>query len=520
MLRKGLSAAPVLIATCLILVFWTGTGAPRAAGATAPHAFPAALSSLVHQGRIPPATYRNDLRIWNGALREEHRIAHWRSVQLTDVTSLLDELAVRGQVTANRLAALIVMLNRNAQYWPTGARLAYPDRVQFPGSELVWQYYPGYGLQFQVLGTFGEGDGYYEAGPADYPKLIELIREVGKLAVRRAGGIAWEYYFNWDGGQPPWVSAMAQATGIEALTNAYLATGNHAYLTEAHDALPLLERRPPSGTAVAAAAGTRFLQYSFAPGTDIINAYLQTLLGLYDYAQASLDPSALALFRSGTAQAQSELPSFIISGWSLYQPGVPDNLNYHELVTGFLRLLCQKTSIPVYCRTYSTFSSDLTTKPKLTQVTVAAVAGKSFNLQFALSKYAAVGVTLSRGSKSYLYTKQSFYAGTDSFKAHALKAGTYSLTRSATDPAGNYTRTTGELQVCSGSCPPYAIKPPSTTTTTSTTPTSTTPTTTSTTPTATSTTPTTTTTTTTTTSTVTATPPTTTAPAGGGMSGL
>ena len=31
-----------------------------------------------------------------------------------------------------------------------------PDqRIQFSGSELVWEYYPGQGLQLQVLGTFG-----------------------------------------------------------------------------------------------------------------------------------------------------------------------------------------------------------------------------------------------------------------------------------------------------------------------------------------------------------------------------
>jgi hypothetical protein len=492
----------------------------RAAGPTPPNGFPAALLELVRAGQIPGATYRNDLRIWNRALAEEANVAHWRAVQLAGVTSLLHELAVRGQVTAGRLPALIVMLNRNAQYWRTGARLAYPDRVQFPGSELVWQYYPGYGLQFQVLGTFGEADGYYEAGPSDYPKLVELMRQVNQLAVRRAGGIAWEYYFNWEGGEPPWVSAMAQATGIEALTDAYLATGNHAYLTEAHDALPLLERRPPSGTAVAAAAGTRFLQYSFAPGTDIINAYLQTLLGLYDYEQASLDPTALALFNSGNAQAQRELSRFIIAGWSLYQPGVPDNLNYHELVTGFLKLLCQKTSVPVYCSTYETFSTDLVTKPSLAQVTIAAVAGKSFGLRFSLSKYAAVGVQLSRGGKNYLYTKKDFYAGTDSFKTAALKAGTYSLTMSATDPAGNYAQITGQVQVCAGSCPPYAIKPPpSTTTTTTPTTTSTTGTGTTTTGTGSGTGTTTTGTGTGTSTTVTSTTPTTTT-AGGGSSGL
>ena len=196
-------------------------------------------------------------------------------------------MATDGKVTVSRLPVLMLTLANNTRYWKTGASLQNGAAVQFQGSELVWEYYAGSGIQLQVLHTFGEGDGYYEAGPSDYAKLATLMSEMVPLAVRRGGGIAWEYYFNWEGGRPPWVSAMAQATGLEALTNAYLATGNRRYLTDAHQALPLLETSPPTGVAVRTPLGTRYLQYSFTPGTDIINAFLQTLLGLYDYAQVS-----------------------------------------------------------------------------------------------------------------------------------------------------------------------------------------------------------------------------------------
>jgi hypothetical protein len=484
----------------------------RATQSAAPQSFQDSLLQLFDTAQIPRATYLNDLSLWSRALTEEKQIAKWRRAQLTDVTALLDQLATRKQVTAARLPVLIVMLNRNAQYWRTGAKLVYPDRVQFAGSELVWQFYPGYGLQFQVLGTFGEGDGYYEAGVSDYPELVTLMNEVKQMEVTRAGGIAWEYYFDWEGGAPPWVSAMAQATGIEALTDAYLATSDHTYLTEAHDALGLFEVKPPVGTAVKTTLGTRYLQYSFAPKTDIINAYLQTLLGLYDYEQASLDPTALALYNAGNAQAQSELNSFIISGWSLYQPGVPDNLNYHELVTGFLKLLCAKTKIPVYCTTYQTFESDLTskTKPVLEQLTLGVKPDRAFSLTFYLSKYASVGVQLTNGRKNFLYTKVAYEGGTRSFQAPKLKAGTYSLSMSATDPVGNYTKITGEVKVCASGCSQTIRATPVTTTTTTTTATTTTPT-----STATSTTPSTTT-PTTTTGTQTA-PPATTTTGGAGL---
>ena len=143
---------------------------------------------------------------------------------------LLHELAASGQMTAGRLPALFLTLQRNAEWWLNGAMLSYGQRVQFGGSKLVWEYYPGQGIQLQVLGTFAEADGYFEAGKSTYPGLESLMSEMIPLAVRRAGALTWEYYFDSDGGRPPWVSAMAQATAMEALANAYKATRQQSYL--------------------------------------------------------------------------------------------------------------------------------------------------------------------------------------------------------------------------------------------------------------------------------------------------
>jgi hypothetical protein len=423
--------------------------------------FAQALLRLEQSGALQVAAYQSDLRTWRQALGEQTHLARWRATQLGDVIATLDEMAAAKQVTVTRLPVLMLTLANNAAYWKSGSPLANGASVQFQGSELVWEYYAGSGIQLQVLHTFGEGDGYYEAGSADYPKLVSLMSEMVPLAVRRGGGLAWEYYFNWDGGKPPWVSAMAQATGLEALTNAYLATKNQQYLSYAHDALPLLRTRPPVGVAVPTQLGTRFLQYSFTPGTDIINAFLQTLLGLYDYQQVSLDPVASDLYNAGTAQAEAELKTFVVPGWSLYQPGEADPLNYHQLVTGFLKLLCQKTQVPVYCTTYQQFAGDLLNRPQLTLFTTSAAAAQRFGLRFRLTKYAAVGVTLSRGGRNYLYTKRSFFAGTRAFNSPKLRAGTYDLAMSVTDPAGHYGSLSTSFRVCRGGCPaqPDAIAP-------------------------------------------------------------
>ncbi len=115
----------------------------------------------------------------------------------------------------------------------------------------------------------------------------------------------------------------------------------------------------------------RFVQYSFAPSrsAEIINAFLQTLIGLYDYAQESGDAQASTLFAAGNAEAESEVPHFDTGAWSLYQPGQEDDLSYHELVTGFLQQLCSRTAAPVYCTTAQHFQADLVTPPQLSLLT-------------------------------------------------------------------------------------------------------------------------------------------------------
>ncbi len=319
----------------------------------------------------------------------------------------------------------------------------------------MWEYYPGQGLELQVLATFGKADGMYTAGQSQYPQMQALLAEMIPLAVQRAGGLDWEYYFQFDGGRPPWTSAMSQGTGLEALTRAAEAFGRLAgpgggsstYLQIAHQALQVFTVAPPVGVRVPTSVGTRYVQYTFTPGTDIINAFLQSLIGLYDYSKYSGDQEAAQLFAAGNAQAESELPRFDTGAWSLYQPGVEDDLNYHVLVTGFLDQLCSRTAAPVYCTTAQHFHAYLKTPPVLSLLTMQAPGKRGFTLRFSLSKYSHVGIVITRGQKTVLYTSASFPHGTDSFAVSPQKPGTYEVALSATDLAGNFARITGTLQV-------------------------------------------------------------------------
>ena len=406
------------------------------------------LTRLYEAGSISNTTYVGDSALLRSAVVAVRRLKGARATQLEAVLRTLDSIAAAGQLTPSRLPALFLTLARNLQWWTTGPLLSYGQRVEFAGSQLVWEYYPGQGIQLQELGNFGKADGLLSAGAAAHGQLQGLLSELIPLAASRAGGLTWEYYFNFDGGRPPWTSAMSQATALEALTRAYKASGDRSYLAIAHRALALFTTAPPLGVFVKTPAGARYLQYSFAPATDIINAFLQSLIGLYDYAQASADPEAAALFAAGNAQAQLELPHFDTGAWSLYQPGSEDTLGYHELVTGFLQELCQRTSAPAYCVTAAHFSSYLRTPPTLQLLTSRARIDKPAKIYFRLSKYSHVGIVVSSASRTVLLTSAYFPYGIDDFSLPALKAGgTDAVRLAATDLAGNFARIQGTLTV-------------------------------------------------------------------------
>jgi D-glucuronyl C5-epimerase C-terminus len=405
------------------------------------------LARLLRIHAISPAAYHRyagSLAAAEAALR---RLGGTRASELGAVLQNLHNIAVAGALTPSRLPALFLTLDRNRQWWTSGPLLSSGQYVEFPHSQLVWEYYGGQGIELQPLATFGKADGFYTGGPSDYPRLRRLLAEMVPLGARRGGGLTWEYYFQFDGGLPPWTSAMSQGTALEALTRAYKAFRNRSYLATARRALPIFRVSPPLGVRVRTRRGVRYLLYSFAPGAAVLNGFLQTLIGLYDYAQASHNGAAWSLFRAGDAEARGEVPRYDTGAWSLYQPGEESTLDYHNLVTGFLHELCGRTHARVYCVTAKHFDSYLKTPPSLQLLTGAARAGRSFSVRFRLSKISHVGIVVVRGSRTVFETSASFAYGTGSFSVPPLSGGTYTIRLTATDLAGNFNRIIGTLQV-------------------------------------------------------------------------
>lgn len=367
-----------------------------------------------------------------------------RKNNLQDVLDLVNATAANGQLSAGRVPVVTEILARNAEYWNNGALLSYGQRVNFTdgATRIVWQYYPGAGLQPQWLGTFGAANSLAQSKSKKKAVLAQLTQTLDQalaLASPRAGGIAWESFFSFSGAAPVWVSSLSQGTAIQALSFASQKLARPDYLDAATSALGIFQAAPPEGVALTVPEGTHYLIYSTNPKLLVLNAFLQSLTGLYDYTQISQNPLGQQLFDAGDTAAQAEVPRYDTGAWSLYEGTRESDLGYHQLVTGFLQNLCDRTQTPTYCSTAAAFTANEATPPKVRIVTVRGLVKKPVPIRFTLSKISSVklsidGVVVSSTQLGY-GTRTLTWGGRG-------KPGDVTVTIDAKDLAGNTTSVT------------------------------------------------------------------------------
>jgi hypothetical protein len=323
--------------------------------------------------------------------------------------------------------------------------------VSFVGSRIVWQHYANEGIQIQWLATFGKANALFKDKLHD-TEFREALDEALGLAGQRAGGIAFEYLFPFDGGRPPWVSGLAEATAATALSRGAIRLADNSYFIAARSALGVFRTPPPEGVAQPAAAGTHYLQYSFT-GLHILNGFVQALNGLHDFAVYANDDEGRQLFAAGESELRAELPAYDTGGWSRYSPGQDSTLSYHELLADFLHRLCIRMRHAgedgeTYCQASDRFTADLTTPPVLELADSAkALRRKRIGtLGFTIDKPATVTLVLKRGSAIRRITGR-YGSGAHSVAWRPQRAGAYTVRVDATDLAGNKASVDGTADV-------------------------------------------------------------------------
>ena len=458
--------------------------APAAPAATASAAGPTVrgtLARVARAGAITAAQRDAWLATYRGARATASRMRSGRSGELRTVVASVESLARRRLLTSTRMPAVFLQLQRNAEFWPTrsfpkapqperkpctGAAGLGGGRVTFAGDPVVFQWYPGQGLQIQPLANFGKANALWRAcqppaaplqpGAAPPPpcrpeELRALLDRMIALASQRGGFTAWEYFFAFGGGTPPWISGLAQGTAIQALTRGSQLLLDLRYVEFARGALGAFEARPPRGVRVTSAGGSgrHYLIYSFSAGLRVLNGFLQSLVGLHDFAAATKDRRAARLFTTGDRAARREIPRYDTGAWSLYASGgAESDLGYHRLVRDFLQSLCDRTRAGAYCGRAKTFDRYLHERTRVGFGGVGAVRlGADANIRFTLSKLSCVTLRVRRGEKLVHVRKLVLPRGLRELTYHPTRRGRHAVEVQAVDLLNHYTRVTRSLVV-------------------------------------------------------------------------
>jgi hypothetical protein len=261
--------------------------------------------------------------------------------------------------TSPRALALFSQLEQNLEYLET--HRIPPGRVDVKDDEgVVYRWFDGHGLEFHPLAAFGALNNV--VATQDPEATLVLADALVARGIPRAGGLLWEYSFRFGFGRPPWTSGMAQAVAAQALARSGALLQNTDLIAAAARAYAAV---PPLTQIVS--PGSWIKLYSFTREV-VLNAQLQAVLSLYDYADATGNGAATALADQMKTTAQALMPRFDTGDWSLYELGgfyAPKD--YQLFVTQLLKKLAARTQDPFWLDTYARFRSYYYDPPQVTQ---------------------------------------------------------------------------------------------------------------------------------------------------------
>jgi D-glucuronyl C5-epimerase C-terminus/Putative peptidoglycan binding domain len=299
------------------------------------------ITAAVRAGRLSGRAGARYSHIVSRALSQLDQVPVEKAAVLA---SVLHDVAAQAQTYEEpRALVLFTMLETNARFLRTSSLHADPADIQ--GAEgVVYRFVPGHGYQFHPLANFARLNGLVTA-----QRRAEAVRLADALVARgveRSGALTWEYYFPF-GGPSRWESGFAQAVAAQALARTAELVGDRRRLAAARSAFRSLS----PNLILEVAAGTWVREYSFSGGL-ILNAQLQTLVSLLDYARIVRDADAASFVERLDEATRALLPRFDTGCWSRYLlGGAPASRHYHEYHVSLLKLLAAKIGATVYQET-------------------------------------------------------------------------------------------------------------------------------------------------------------------------
>jgi hypothetical protein len=296
------------------------------------------LAASVRAGRLPGPEAARDGALVGEALARIGVLSPGGAAVLTSV--LHDVAASAPAYDRPRAVALFATLRTNERYLRT--RPPPAGGVSVDGADGVrYRAYPSHGLAFQPLASFAALNADVTQGRGDDAR--RLASALLARAVPAGDALVWEYYFPF-GGPARWGSGFVQAVAADALARASGMLHDARLATAAQKAF----RAVPGRYVRPLAGGLWIREYGWSD-IAILNAQLQTMLSLSDYARLSGDEEARRVADGLEAATRALLPRFDRGCWSLYSlGGAPASPHYEAYHVRLLEQLTARTGDPLW----------------------------------------------------------------------------------------------------------------------------------------------------------------------------
>ncbi len=191
----------------------------------------------------------------------------------------------------------------------------------------------------------------------------------------------------------------------------------------------------------------------------MFNAFLQSLIGLYDYARLARDERARALYDRAEPEARREVPHSDVGDWSRYSfRGAQSTGEYHELLREMLQGMGRRVG-GIYCDYAIRYRGYQTDPPRLRfRGPRQAPPRRTTRVVFSLSKLSVVELRIFKGRRVVLRRLVTLRRGRHAFRWRPRSAGDYVVRLGAKElRTGRSLRGRSAATVTVGAAPPPPV---------------------------------------------------------------
>jgi D-glucuronyl C5-epimerase C-terminus/Putative peptidoglycan binding domain len=297
-----------------------------------------AAESAGRLGPKPAAEYRQALDDALGAIRTLPP-GRGASIEL-----VLGDVAAHADVyDPARALALFEMLEANVAHFAKNP-VPLPPKDMTGEDGIVYRWFPAHGFQFHPLANFATLNGHAKNERRE--EAERLVTAMLARGVRDGRTLTWEYYFPF-AGPGRWTSALAQAAGAQALARTGELLGEDSFLAGAGATYREIAR----DLSQSLGGGAWVKEYSYSD-MAVLNAQLQSIISLAEYARLTDDAQAKQYVASLSTATRTLLPQFDTGCWSRYSfGGSPASDNYHRYHVNLLERLAEIEQHAIWAET-------------------------------------------------------------------------------------------------------------------------------------------------------------------------